>query len=699
VTARRALCIGGVLTAALSTSAAIVRDHRTGAAVHDIVIAHARVIDPETKLDATRYVAITNGRIAAISSDSLTGRTTIDAQGLVLAPGFIDLHAHGQDAENYRYYAMDGVTSAMELELGTGDVDAWYAERAGKALINYGVSIGHMRTRMRVMNDSSTTYASGDAAHRAATDAEIAAMRAAITKGLERGALGVGFGLSYTPAASRWEVLEAFRAAAAFDAPAFVHLRHIGEHEPASSVAALEETLAAAAITGAPLHVMHVHSSGLRATPQLLRMIGEARARGLDVTTEAYPYTAGSSGIESALFDPGWQEALGIDYQDLEWAATGERLTAATFAQYRKLHGIVIVHMIPEDVVTAAVASPLTFIASDARMQSGHGHPRSAGTFARVLGHYVRETQTLSLTDAIAKMTVLPARRLERRLPAMRHKGRVQVGADADLVVFDPARVADRSTYAQPAQFSDGFEYVLVGGVPVVWRGKLRDATLPGRPIRAATSPPRAVAPALGDANRRRPARADRANGHRLHRQVGVRGGLAARRAAAQPEQPADRFAHPQRRDAMPNGLFRVADPCRDLAQGDRAGTTHFPQNRQHVDIACRALSGEPRFHHALADRRASAAEHASDLFDCCPTQVERHHPRFPLLAVQSRSARNVGAGGSVSARDDSPCSEGAHPITGLEGEERVATSRPPIDDLQIDYIWKKRLCNGDAVT
>ena len=470
-----------VILAALLTSAA----RPAPAPTYDLVIANARVIDPETKLDATRNVGLTRGKIAAISSAPLTGKTTIDARGLVLAPGFIDVHAHGQDAENYRFYAMDGVTSAMELELGTYDVDRWYAERAGKALVDYGVSIGHMRARMRVMGDSGRTYASGDAAHRAASDSEIAQIRARITDGLARGAIGVGFGLSYTPGASRWEVLEGFRAAAVAGAPVFVHMRYIGEREPESAVAALEEVLAAATVSGASLHVMHVHSSGLRSTPRLLQMIKEARSRGIDVTTEAYPYTAGSSGIESALFDPGWQQALGIDYNDLEWAATGERLTAATFAKYRKQHGIVILHMIPEEVVTAAIASPLTFIASDARMQNGHGHPRSAGTFARVLGHYVRETHALSLMDALTKMTLMPARSLERRVPEMRHKGRVQVGADADLVLFDPARVRDRATYAQPAQYSEGFEYVFVGGVPIVWRGKLREDSLPGQPLRA----------------------------------------------------------------------------------------------------------------------------------------------------------------------------------------------------------------------
>lgn len=568
--------IGVLLSAALAVSAAPSAPHsvsfllggeRPDRATYEVVIANARVIDPETKLDAARNVAIANGKIAAISSRPLAGRTTIDAHGLVLAPGFIDLHAHGQDAENYRFYAMDGVTSAMELELGTGDVDSWYAQRAGTALVNYGVSIGHMRVRMHVMKDSSTTYASGDAAHREASDAEIAAIRAEITHGLQQGALGVGFGLSYTPAASRWEVLEAFRAAAALGATAFVHMRYIGEREPASSVAALEEILAAAAVTGSSLHVMHVHSSGLRATPRLLQMITEARARGIDVTTEAYPYTAGSSGIESALFDPGWQQALGIDYADLEWAATGERLTAATFEQHRQAHGIVILHMIPEDAVAAAIASPLTFIASDARMQNGHGHPRSAGTFARVLGHYVRETHTLSLMSALTKMTLLPARQLERRLPLMRHKGRIQVGADADLVVFDPDRVIDRATYERPAQYAQGFEYVFVGGVPVVWQGTLRDDKMPGQPLRAAISTLGIKSSALGDANRDDPTLSDRSYGNRFERQIRVRDREASRGTATKTEQSSDGFIHSQGGDAVAHRLLRVADSRRHFLE------------------------------------------------------------------------------------------------------------------------------------
>ena len=664
-----------ILCAALLSSAAQPRarserpNERRSAASYDMVIANARVIDPETRLDAVRNVGITGGKIAAISAAPQTGRVAIDARGLILAPGFIDVHAHGQDAENYRYYAMDGVTSAMELELGTGDVDGWYAARAGKALVNYGVSIGHMRVRMRVMKDSSTTYATGDAAHRAASDSEIAAIRAAIMDGLTHGAIGVGFGLSYTPGASRWEILEAFRAAAAFGAPAFVHMRYIGDQEPASSVAALEEVLAAATITGASLHVMHVHSNGLRSTPRLLEMIAEARTHGLDVTTEAYPYTAGSSGIESALFDPGWQQALGISYGDLEWAATGERLTAETFDRYRKQHGIVIVHMIPEDVVSRAVASPLTFIASDARMQNGHGHPRSAGSFARVLGHYVRDAHSLSMMDALTKMTVMPARRLERRLPAMRHKGRVQVGADADLVVFDPNKIADRATYAQPAQYSEGVEYLLVGGVPVVWRGQLREDTLPGQPLRAAIGAPKLPkTAALRDANRGRAARLDLVHRQRGDQQRRVGGGDAARGAATQPEETSDRLRHAERGDAVPNSLLGVANARRHFAQRQRALPSDFAHDREDVDVSRAAMPSEAGVHYALTNRRACGAEDEGYLIDRRAAQVERHHPRLTLLAIQTRRARNVSSRWSVNARYDSPCREGAHPKDLVEG-------------------------------
>ncbi len=456
-----------------------------GGADYDVVVLNGRVIDPESNLDATRNLGILDGTIGAITEGPLDGRTVLDASGLIVAPGFIDLHSHGQDEENYRFKAMDGVTTALEMEVGTEDVAQWYAERENRALVNYGVTVGHPRVRMQVMDDPGDFLPRGDAAYRAASPAELEEIKSGIERGLQQGALGVGFGLQYTPAASRLEILEMFHTAARYDAPAHVHLRYMGLREPTNSITAMEEVVAAAAITGAPLHIAHIQSSGLGAVPHLLEAIGEAQSRGLDVTTEAYPYTAGMTSIESAIFDDGWQEVLGISYGDLEWTQTGERLTPETFRRYRRAGGFVILHFIPRDMMEAAVSSPITIIASDGRLQNGRGHPRSAGTYAKVLGRFVREGGALTWMDAIRKMSLMPAQRLARRAPMMRNKGRLRVGADADITIFDPETVIDRSTYASPAEYSKGMRYVLVNGVLVVREGQLQDDVRPGQAVRA----------------------------------------------------------------------------------------------------------------------------------------------------------------------------------------------------------------------
>lgn len=277
-----------------------------------------------------------------------------------------------------------------------------------------------------------------------------------------------------------------FRLAGAYHAPVHVHLRNAGIKEPASGLAGLEEVIAAAAATGAPLHVVHITSMGLRDTPQLIAMVEGVQNQGLDVTTECYPYTAGSTELESAIFDPGWQESMGITFKDLQWAMTGERLTAETFARYRRQGGAVIIHSIPEAATRLAVANPMVMIASDGMPITGPKvHPRGQGTFSRVLGHYVREEKALPLMAALRKMTLLPAQRLEKRAPLFRGKGRIRVGADADITVFDPERVSDRATFDEPLQYSEGIQFVLVNGTPVVKEEKLVEGVFPGRAARA----------------------------------------------------------------------------------------------------------------------------------------------------------------------------------------------------------------------
>ena len=439
-------------------------------------------MDPESGLDAARNIAISNGKILAVVEEDLRGAITLDANGLVLAPGFIDMHSHGQDPENYAIQVRDGVTTALELEIGTSDIDQWYEERESATIVNYGASIGHVPLRMKIIPDPGKLTPVADAATRPATDSDIEEMVKGVDRGLKRGALAVGFGISYTPAASRWEILEIFRVASLYTAPCHVHIRGKG-------LEGLEEVIAASALTGAPLHVVHISSSGLEEAPHMLQVIMEARSRGMDITTECYPYPTAMTEIGSATFDEGWEARTGMGYEHLEWTETGERLTPESFARYRKQNGMVLMHFIPEDVVKESVASPITSIASDGFISGGKGHPRTAGTYTRTLGRFVRELGAPSLMDALRKMSLMPAQRLQTRAPVMEFKGRIKVGADADLVAFDPARVIDRATYREPTLPPDGMIHVLVNGTPVVRYGQLDETVTPGQAVRAPVEP------------------------------------------------------------------------------------------------------------------------------------------------------------------------------------------------------------------
>ncbi|HEX9871124.1 MAG TPA: amidohydrolase family protein, partial [Candidatus Tectomicrobia bacterium] len=308
------------------------------------------------------------------------------------------------------------------------------------------------------------------------------------------GAVGIGFGVAYVPGASREEVLRLFQVAAEAGVPCHLHIRHFGPVPPDnSSLDAVQEVIAAAAATGASAQVVHIGSmvAAARDMRTALWMIEGARARGVDVMADVYPYTAASTGLSTTTFDPGWQERFGgISYGDLELVSSGERLTAETFERYRAQGNVgAIIHYIPEETIGAALAHPLVMVASDGVIENGRGHPRGAGTFARVLGRYVREQNVIPLAEAIRKMSLMPAQRLERSVPQMARKGRLSPGSDADVVVFDAGAVGDRATFADPAQRSAGMRYVVVSGRLVVDDGRLIEGERRGRPLRRGRSP------------------------------------------------------------------------------------------------------------------------------------------------------------------------------------------------------------------
>jgi len=312
----------------------------------------------------------------------------------------------------------------------------------------------------------------GITTRRPASPDQIAETEKLIREGLAQGAIGVGFGTAYTPGATMAEIERMFSVAADLGVTAFIHMR--------GGLEGLDSTLTAANNVAVSLHIVHANSSGGGDILEFLEMIQMAQDEGRDVTTEAYPYGASQTGIQSALFDD-WESWGEERFERHQWVRTGERLNRETFAKYREEGGSVIIHGRTEEMTLAAVTSPLTIVASD----GGIGHPRGAGTFARILGRYVREQGALGLMDALARMTIRPTQRLEEFVPAMEKKGRIRVGADADITIFDPETVIDRATYLEGSLTSDGIEYVLVNGIPVVYEGEIVEGVRPGKAIKA----------------------------------------------------------------------------------------------------------------------------------------------------------------------------------------------------------------------
>lgn len=484
----------------------------------DVVLVGGRVVDPETGLDAVRNVGLKGNRIAAISEAPLEGAETLDAEGMIVAPGFIDLHAHGQQLPAAWVQAFDGVTTALELESGLLPISVFYDRTAAEGRpINYGASVAWTYARIAekegiepdgTLEWFQQAFALTNWQNTLATPEELERILDRVEAGLREGGIGIGINAGYAPGYGRKEYYALAQLAARHRVPTYTHVRSISVIEPLSAFETLQELVALAAATGAHMHVCHLGSSTGRDVEICAELLRGAQGRGLPITVESYPYGAGSSAVGAEIYRGNWLERWGApDASSLELEGVPLTQEKIDELQASEPGAVVVMHFLrPDDsaedqrLLDLSVLYPGAAIASDAMPwtlgaslvegdvwplpEGAFAHPRSSGCYARFLGRWVRERQALPLSEALAKCSLIPAQILEDSTPQMRTKGRLQVGADADIVVFDLATIGDRSTFVAPTHLSVGVRHLVVNGTPVIRDGSRIGDARPGRAVR-----------------------------------------------------------------------------------------------------------------------------------------------------------------------------------------------------------------------
>ena len=494
---------------------------------YDIVLANGRVIDPETYLDGQMHVGITGDRIAAVSETPLEGKQVIDVSGLIVSPGFIDLHSHGQYIPTNRMQAFDGVTTALELEYGSLPISEFYADCAKEGRpINYGASVAWGAARVATINPEAVTAGTslldleffaksmkyGDWVHNVADDEQVAQIVAQVEEGVKEGGLGIGFVHGYAPGAGTKEMVALCQLAAEYDVPTFTHVQNFSVLDPTSSIDSYVKLIGLAASTGAHMHICHMNSTSSRDIDKAVVLLQSALDQGLPLSMGAYTWGVAESAIGAAEWNPeDVRDRLGVDWSDFKLVRTGhdfstkEELEKAIkdnpsdWVAVQYLHDDTDTH--DRSLLDLSVLFPGGVIETDAvpytspdgkwlrgkewpLPEGAASHPRSAGTYSRFLRKWVRERGVISFMEAIRKSSLRPAQILEKSTPMMKKKGRLQPGMDADVIVFDPETVADRATFENPTQTAAGMKHVMVNGTFLIRDEQLDTEAFPGRPVR-----------------------------------------------------------------------------------------------------------------------------------------------------------------------------------------------------------------------
>ena len=488
----------------------------------DVVILNGRVMDPETNFDGVRNVGVLDGKIALITDASISGKETIDATGHVVAPGFIDFHNHIVNIPFGQKLALrDGVTTPLDMEGGAYPIDTWYAALEGRSQTNYGATVSTAGVREKIANpnyDTNTgsfikdvtnpdTTSNPDLAFATllATPEQLEEMRQMFVEGVKQGGLGVGSLPGYmTEGTKSEETIMWQQVAGEYGLATYIHGRFSSQMPPTTGILGTQEFLANVGVYGGGLFVHHVHQQTLDLTPAVLDLIEDAQNKGMNVLAEIYPYYQGQTIVSADFLKPeNYQRNMGRDYGDLIEITNMKPLTKERYEEMLETspQAQVIMGGISEEGMLSALADPRTVVGSDAPpmvipatgksamdfdvpFDAVSGHPRAAGTHAKVL-RLVREKDLMPMMLAISKMSYMLADWLEENgAKAMSQKGRLQVGKDADITIFNPETVTDNSTFEQGALPSTGIPYVVVNGTIVVKDSKVLEGVYPGKPIK-----------------------------------------------------------------------------------------------------------------------------------------------------------------------------------------------------------------------